>query len=58
MIDKKFWQSVANNWRKKDDGIITPPIDPGPPIDPDEVPFDEMTDDEIDDILSDLDLDI
>ena len=59
MIDKKFWELVAENWRKKEDDIVTPAVDTSgiSDIDPEEVPFDEISDDEIDDILADLGLD-
>lgn len=62
MIDKAFWLKIAENWRKKDDGIGAIPDttgdgDDAKNIDPDEIPFDQISDDEIDDILSDLELD-
>ncbi len=55
MIDKKFWEKVAGEWKKADDGIDIPSIVVDPVVDwgDDEIPFDE-----IDDILSDLGLDI
>ena len=59
MIDKAYWSKIAEEWKKKDDGILIPKPDTGGAsgIDPDAVPFDSITDDEIDDILSDLGLD-
>ena len=62
MIDKAFWLKIAENWRKKDDGIGATPDttgdgDDAKNIDPDVISFDQISDDEIDDILSDLGLD-
>ena len=58
MIDKAYWSKIAEEWKKKDDGISIPKPDTGgvSGIDPDAVPFDSVSDDEIDDILSDLGL--
>lgn len=56
MIDKNFWQKVSENWIKNDDGVSVPestgPIGPIVPLV--DAP---VSDDEIDDILSDLGLD-
>jgi len=59
MIDKKFWQTIADNWSKEDDGISIPEIQSGgiELIDPEAVSVDSAMDDEIDDILADLGLD-
>ena len=57
MIDKAYWNRVAAEWKKLDDGIgpgPEPPIVDGDGIDWDPI---GITDDEIDDILADLDLD-
>ncbi len=51
MIDKDFWKKVAENWAIEDN-IVIPVIDDPPPI------LDEGSlDDEIESILSELDLD-
>ena len=59
MIDKAYWNKIAEEWKKKDDGITVPKPDTGgaSAIDPEEVPFDSISDSEIDDILADLGLD-
>lgn len=59
MINKKFWEKIAEEWKKPDDGIIIPKPDTGgvSDIDPDAVSFGSTTDAEINDILSDLGLD-
>lgn len=59
MIDKKFWQMIADNWRKADDGIVIPDIQEGGVelIDPSVAKLDAEMDEEIDDILADLGLD-
>lgn len=59
MIDKKFWQIIADNWSKEDDGISIPEIQSGgiELIVPETVSVDSAMDDEIDDILADLGLD-
>ena len=59
MIDKKFWQIIADNWSKEDDGISIPEIQSGgiELIVPEAVSVDSAMDDEIDDILADLGLD-
>ena len=60
MIDKKFWQTIADNWHKDDDGIFIPDIEKNPGIeliDPTTLDSDSAMDDEIDDILADLGLD-
>ena len=58
MIDVKFWQSVAEYWKKDDDGIDIPEINTGgiELIDPSDF-LDTVTDDEIDDILDALGFD-
>lgn len=54
MIDKKFWERIAENWSKDDDGIVVPPIEP--PIIT-EIDFnDDISNDEINDILDELGL--
>ena len=60
MIDKEFWQKIADNWRKDNDGIDIPDIDTDgiDTIDPSVLSFDEELDDETEDILADLGLDI
>ena len=59
MIDKAYWEKIAAEWKKQDDGIDVPEITSGGAenINPDDVPFDQILDSEIDDILSDLGLD-
>ena len=59
MIDKKFWQIIADNWSKEDDGISIPEIQSGgiELIVPETVSVDSAMDDEIDDSLADLGLD-
>ena len=59
MIDKKFWQTIADNWCKEDDGIAIPEIKSGgiELIDPSVAALDAKVDEEIDDILADLGLD-
>ena len=54
MIDKSYWERVAQEWKKEDDGL--PPI---PEIDIKPLPLEEeeLIDDEIKDILADLGLD-
>ena len=58
MIDKAFWEKVSGEWKKEDDGIKIPEINTGGAegIDPDEVPFDDLSGLDIDDILSDFDI--
>ncbi len=59
MINKAFWQMVADNWHKDDDGISIPDIevDNIKNIVP-EIGLERIdVNDEIDDILSDLGLD-
>jgi len=59
MINELFWNRIAENWFLNTDGTVVPPVGPIPDIPPeDEIPFDSITDDEIDDILADLGLDI
>jgi hypothetical protein len=59
MIDKKFWQTIADNWSKEDDGISIPEIQSGgiELIDPEAVLVDSAMDDETYDILADLGID-
>lgn len=63
MIDLKFWQKIAENWSKDDDGIVVPDDrkkeeQKAKEIkDEDLVMFDDISNDEINDILSDLELD-
>ena len=59
MIDKKFWQTIADNWSKEDDGIAIPEIKKGGIefIDPSVATMDAKVDEEVDDILADLGLD-
>lgn len=58
MIDKDFWKRIAENWSKEDDGIVVPDIGEVPKIaDEDLILFDDMSNDEINDILADLGLD-
>ena len=57
MIDKAFWEKVAGDWKKADDGIIIPPPDDGGAgeiIDDD--PFGDLSGLDIDDILGDFDI--
>ena len=58
MIDKEFWEKVSGEWKKVDDGIIIPDLDTGDAegIDPDEVSFNDLSDLDLDDILSDFDI--
>ncbi len=58
MIDKEFWGKVSGEWKKVDDGIIIPDLDTGDAegIDPDEVSFNDLSDLDLDDILSDFDI--
>lgn len=62
MIDKSFWNTIAENWKTKDDGITVPKIAQGAGAETiteeDLIPFDSVSDEEIDDILADLGLDI
>lgn len=54
MIDKEFWIKVAGEWKKADDGIETPPIDPNVF---EGIGEDVVSDDsDIDDILSEFDI--
>ena len=59
MIDKAFWEKVADEWKKSDDGIVIPDIDTSGAegIEDEGILFDQISDAEIDDILSDLGLD-
>lgn len=60
MINKGFWTKVAEKWRMDNDGIHIPKVEADVSLitDEDLIPFDSITDDEIDDILADLGLDI
>lgn len=59
MIDKKFWQTIAKNWSKEDDGINIPEIkgEGIELIDPTVATLDAKVDEEIDDFMADLGLD-
>ncbi len=63
MIDKIFWKIIAENWSVEDDGIVVPDdkkqeAEKAKKIkDEDLVLFDDITNDEINDILADLGLD-
>lgn len=63
MIDKNFWKRIAENWSKDDDGIVVPDdkkqeAEKAKGIkDEDLVLFDDISNDEINDILADLGLD-
>lgn len=63
MIDKNFWKRIAENWSKNDDGIVVPDdkkkeAEKAKGIkDEDLVLFDDISNDEINDILADLGLD-
>lgn len=59
MIDKNFWQNVADNWSKDDDGITIPEIESSDIelIDPSVAFMDKQIDEEVDDILADLGFD-
>ena len=60
MINKGFWTKVADKWRMDNDDTVIPDgkTDVTFITDEDLIPFDSITDDEIDDILADLGLDI
>ena len=57
MIDKSFWENVSGEWKKSDDGLAIPELDTGgaEDINVDEDSFDDLSDIDIDDILSDFD---
>ncbi len=59
MIDKAYWNKIASEWKKKDDGIERPKANTkgAKNIDPDEEKFGVIPDEEIEDILADLDSD-
>lgn len=63
MIDKNFWKRIAENWSMEDDGIDVPDdkkqeAEKAKGIkDEDLILFDDITNDEINDILADLGLD-
>lgn len=63
MIDAKFWKVLAENWAKSDDGLIIPKDQSGESEkaknikDEELIPFDEINDQEMADILADLGLD-
>ena len=58
MINKAFWESVAGEWKKADDGIKIPEPDTGGAgdINTDEDPFGDLSGLDVDDILADFDL--
>lgn len=59
MIDKAYWEKIADQWKKQDEGIDIPTIDTGGAgaIDPTIDSFGDVLDETIDDILSDIDFD-
>lgn len=63
MIDRNLWKRIAENWSKEDDGIVIPDDkkkeeDKAKGIkDEDFGFFDDISNDEINDILADLGLD-
>lgn len=60
MINLQFWKKIAENWSKDDDGIEIPEVDGQAAKeikDEDLILFDDISNDEINDILSDLGLD-
>mgnify|MGYP004519560005 CR=1 FL=1 len=63
MIDKNFWKRIAENWSMEDDDIEVPDdkkreAEKAKEIkDEDLILFDDITNDEINDILADLGLD-
>ena len=58
MINGVFWKKIAENWFLKTDGTDIPDIGPIPDIPTeDEIPYEDITDEEIEDILADLGLD-
>lgn len=63
MIDINFWKRIAENWSKDDDGIVVPDdkekeAEKAKGIsDEDLILFDDISNDEINDILADLGLD-
>ena len=58
MINKAFWENVAGEWKKVDDGIKIPDLDTGGAgeINTNEDPFGDVSDLDIDDILADFDI--
>ena len=58
MIDKIFWEKVAGEWKKTDDGIKIPELDTGgaEEINTEEEPFGDFSDLDMDDILADFDI--
>jgi len=58
MINKAFWESVAGEWKKADDGIKIPELDTGGAgnINTDEDAFGTVSDLDVDDILADFDI--
>ncbi|MGO5167876.1 hypothetical protein ACTQ4Q_07455 [Bacillota bacterium LCP21S3_D9] len=58
MINKTFWESVASEWKKPDDGIKIPELDTGGAgdINTDDDPLGDITDLDMDDILADFDI--
>ena len=60
MINLQFWKKIAENWSKDDDGIEIPEVDGQAATeikDEDLILFDDISNDEINDILADLGLD-
>lgn len=58
MIDKVFWEKVAAEWKKADDGIKVPIIDDGDAgkIKWDEDSFGDLSGEDLNDILSDFEI--
>lgn len=56
MSNKEFWNRIAASWSKEDEGIVVPP--PPEPIGLPPEEWEEDISDEIDDILSELGIEI
>ena len=58
MINRAFWESVAEEWKKADDGIKIPELDTGGAGDIiiEEDPFSDISDLDMNDILADFDI--
>lgn len=58
MIECSFWEKVAKEWKKADDGIVIPEVDTGGAgdINTDEAAFGDLSDTDLDDILADFDV--
>lgn len=54
MNNGEFWKKVAAEWRTSSDGTGDLPSIKPPELGEDAIAFDTMSNDEIDDILSDL----